>query len=382
MNELELIAKLRDEVPLSTSTDTELAVLEMIRTEVRNAAAGRRTEPAGNSRRASARRSARRAGAWHPRMALAGGLAVAVFAGTAIGIQVSRGGGHPALGSSQEISWSGRAAASWPSTPGYGTARTEAQLIDYVTRVAAAAPGHAPKPHDWVVVKLEQARSSKGGGGFMWGPPDERQTTLHWVRVDGCEATSSVVLPPGLSPATTLTRKLTIEPTMNCGESDLAGWKSYSYQYLNSLPTDPGALESVILANNPPGGYIPTRTDAIFEAIANLLEDGQPIGAVIPPKLSAALYRILQQLPGVHFENDTDLAGRQGFGFYKVTEGYIKEELVIDPATYRYMGYKDVAITNHTDHATDGTWYIKKGQVLGWEALLGSAVVQHPGQLP
>ena len=46
------------------------------------------------------------------------------------------------------------------------------------------------------------------------------------------------------------------------------------------------------------------------------------------------------------------------------------------------MGFKDVAIKDHWATATDGTRFIKKGQVLGWEALLGSAVVQRPGQLP
>jgi hypothetical protein len=34
------------------------------------------------------------------------------------------------------------------------------------------------------------------------------------------------------------------------------------------------------------------------------------------------------------------------------------------------------------DDESAGTRDIKKGQVLGWEALLGSAVVQRPGELP
>jgi hypothetical protein len=55
---------------------------------------------------------------------------------------------------------------------------------------------------------------------------------------------------------------------------------------------------------------------------------------------------------------------------------------VIDPVTYAYMGDEWVAIKAHTSVATDGTRYIKKGQVLGWEALLKIAVVQKAGQLP
>jgi len=46
------------------------------------------------------------------------------------------------------------------------------------------------------------------------------------------------------------------------------------------------------------------------------------------------------------------------------------------------MGFKDVAIKDHAMTGTDGTRYVKTGHVMGWEALLGSAIVQRPGQLP
>jgi hypothetical protein len=32
--------------------------------------------------------------------------------------------------------------------------------------------------------------------------------------------------------------------------------------------------------------------------------------------------------------------------------------------------------------ATDGTRHVKAGHVMGWAALLGSAIVDKPGQLP
>jgi hypothetical protein len=376
MNELELMTLLRDEVPLSAGTEVERVVLTAIREPATDARLRPRVRAPLTVRprgRGGPRRPA-------PRPVLAGALALALCAGAAAGVAVSRNHA-PAYQRPQVIAWQGRPAAPWPSVPSFGRARTEAQLIDYVTRVAAVSPDRAPSPHDWVVVKVEAALSSKGGGGFMFGPPDERQVTLQWSRVDGCAVTSSIIVPANLPPAKTLSGRLTINPKM-CDQGDLAGWKSISYQYLNSLPTDPAALESVILASNPPGGYLPTRTAAIFDAIDHLLADGELWGAVIPQKLSAALYRILGELPGVRFESDTDLAGRKGLGFYVVTEGYIKQELVIDPLTYTYMGFKDVAIKDHWSTGTDGTRYVKKGQVLGWEALLGSAVVQRPGQLP
>jgi hypothetical protein len=65
-----------------------------------------------------------------------------------------------------------------------------------------------------------------------------------------------------------------------------------------------------------------------------------------------------------------------------VQEGYLKEEIVINPRTYAYMGYQDVAVRAHTSVGTDMTSHFHKGQVLGWEARLESGIVQRPGQLP
>lgn len=162
---------------------------------------------------------------------------------------------------------------------------------------------------------------------------------------------------------------------------NLAGWKSNEYSYLNSLPADPAGLKSVILAEYRKQGGSGPRNVAIFDAISTLLE-GQSEGVVIPPKLAASMYRVLQQLPGVHFDSGTDLAGRTGIGLYMVIDGWDKEELVINPENYTFMGFKSVAIKAHKNVAIDGTRYIKKGQVLAWAALLESAIVQHPGQMP
>ncbi len=141
------------------------------------------------------------------------------------------------------------------------------------------------------------------------------------------------------------------------------------------------ALEDV-LAQSDGRDVAANRGQAIFQAIYDLLDAGEMQGVVVPPKLSAAMYRVLQQLPGVHFESATDLAGRHGLGFYLVLEGYYKLELVIDPDTYTYMGSKSVAIRDHAMTDTAGTRYVKKGHLLSWIALLGQAIVEKPGQLP
>ncbi len=84
----------------------------------------------------------------------------------------------------------------------------------------------------------------------------------------------------------------------------------------------------------------------------------------------------------MHFDSGTDIAGRTGIGLYMVIDGWYKQEFVIDQDTYTFMGAKTVAIKAHKSVTTDGTRYIKKGQVLGWQALLESGIVRHPGQIP
>lgn len=381
MNELELMMSLREEVPLMASARIEHTVLAEI-------AAGQQHTPDASRRhrisppgRGPASRQARRPTL---RPVIAGALAAAVGAGAYAGVEVS----HSARQAGPDtVAWSGRPTAAWPTTghPSYGRATSEAQLIAYVTRAAAAMPGRAPKPDEWVAVKMEHAGSSGGEGGYLFGPPDKLDISLAWLRADGCAAASVPPVPVTTTPATTIKAKLSIMTSgyygPGCHGATLGGWKSVTYSYLDSLPTDPATLEDV-LARSDGRDVAANRSQAIFQAIYDLLSAGEMDGVVVPPKLSAAMYRVLQQLPGVHFESATDLAGRQGLGFYMVLESYLKLELVIDPDTYTYMGFKDVAIRDHAMTDTAGTRYVKKGQVMGWAALLGQAIVEKPGQLP
>jgi hypothetical protein len=380
MNELQQLARLRAEVPAQSSHAAQDAILaEILRPGLREPASGM---PAGRKSRFRGPRPVRR---WGLRPVIAGSVALAVGAGTAIGITVTRSP-HQGPATSQVIAWSGKPTADWPAgQPSYGPASTEAQLIDYATRAAAA--DRPPKPNEWVVMKEETADSSAGSGGLLFGPPDERKLVLGWWGLNGC-AGASLVFPANLAPTNTVTGKLkvSLDPQyVYAGERNclpaLHGWKSVTYSYLDSLPTDPAALEKIILTDNRPGGLIPTKADAVFDAIETLLS-GETEGVVVPRKLEATLYRILQRLPGVHFDRATDLAGRSGLGFWMVREGYLKDEIVISPVTYDYMGSKSVALKNHTETETDGTRHIKAGQVTEWVALLGTAIVQHPGQLP
>lgn len=391
MNDLKLLAGLRSEVPLENGSRLSDAVIAAIPFDERDHRAARHGATASHG--APVLRAPR--GALRP--LLAGTLAVAVGAGAFAAVELSgspassqRPGQNPSSGQGPgpgTFPWSGRPAAAWPAVghPSYGRASTAAQLVDYMARAAASAPGREPKRNEWVVVKSEFADSSGGSGGYLFGPPDKREISLQWFSGEPCGAAASVPLVPATTaPDTTVTGTLTVGSgggRAGCPGTTLGGWKSVSYDYLDSLPTDPAALERVLAASAGPV-TASTREQAIFQSIATLLDAGEAQGVVVPPKLSAALYRVLQRLPGVTFESATDLAGRAGIGFSMVLEGYFKQEIVIDPDTYAYMGFKDVVIKDHAMVGTDGTRYVKVGHVMGWGALLGSAIVDKPGQLP
>ena len=389
MNDLKLLASLRSEVPLESGprlSDAVIAALPFQEHDHRRAGGG-----------APVRRAPRRA----LRPLLAGTLAVVIGAGAFAAVELSGspaarpgGGGStaaPAPGpgvTNGTVAWSGRPAAAWPAAghPSYGRASSAAQLVDYMTRAAASAPGRAPKPNEWVVVKSETVFSSGGTGGYLFGPPDQRKILLQWFNGETCGPVASVppvpaTLAPGKTVSATLTTSAGGMSRIGCSGTTLGGWKSVTYDYLNSLPTDPAALEQ-ILADSAGPVTASTKDQAIFQAIATLLDAGEVQGVVVPAKLSATMYRVLQQLPGVTFESATDLAGRQGIGFSMVLEGYLKLELVVDPDTYNYMGYEYVAVKDHAMTGTDGTRQVAAGHVMGWGALLGSAIVDKPGQLP
>jgi hypothetical protein len=262
--------------------------------------------------------------------------------------------------------------------PRFGQADSAAQLVDYATLSAAAGPTFNPGPHQWIYTDVLQATSSAGTGGYLAGPPDGRLSQKTWTRVDFQEYAylkNGKLVIAASNVARSAKTGQAVEPVP-------FGWPSVSYAYLNSLPTGPERLMAVIKDNlkseSDPIGAEGTGKVGVFNAVQALLQN-----TVLPPRLLAGLYGVLARDPAVHFERSvTDLAGRSGVGFSTVQEGYLEQQIVINPRTYAYMGYVDVAVRAHTNTGLDGTAHFRRGQVLGWEALLGSGIVQRPGQLP
>lgn len=356
MDELTLIARLRDDVP-----GVDLAGPErLLAGEI--SAAG---EAGGAARQArgSRVRGARGKRGYGRRIVVVGAVAAVAAAAAVIVVQ---GAGDQAGKRPATAAGSPRP-SSVAAVP--GPAATAAQLVAYAIRAAAASPVFDPKPDEWIYTKTLAATSSAGEGGMLFGPPNGKAVSQSWTRVDGREV---AFLQNG---------KLVISP----GGGEPGGWPNVSYPYLDSLPSSPAKLKAVIEAGLKAQNYVVGSGNiGVFNAIQALIEN-----VVLPVKLRAGLYGVLARDPAVHFDpRVADFAGQTGVAFYTYQEGYLKVEIVINPRTYAYLGEKDVAYRARSLPAVvnngvpSGPYiHVKQGQITGEDAVLASGIVRHAGQV-
>jgi hypothetical protein len=250
---------------------------------------------------------------------------------------------------------SGQAVTGFQRGPSQGRATNAIQLVDYATRAAALTLAFVPGPHDWIYEDLLDKGPYSDPHGFhdqTWteiGAPGRVATLEHGKLRYGW----------GGGPG-----------------GQLGGWPgnwSNLYQYLTTLPDTPAALRHTVLANN---HFQPA---AAFSAVMSLMNDFP-----LPARFQAELYAVLAGLPGVHFDRSaTDAAGRDGIGLYIIEHGFLKEEIIINPRTYAYMGLLWVAVKAHTEYGTSpAVLHLHKGSIQGWNAILDSGIVSRPGLLP
>lgn len=148
---------------------------------------------------------------------------------------------------------------------------------------------------------------------------------------------------------------------------DSGDWGHVTPQFLAELPTDPRGLYERMLADT-------ARQDPrqVLELAASLLRSGQP-----SRELRTSLYRALTLIPGLDITDGTaDLAGRRGVGL-GVVQGALRSEIVIDPATGRYLG--DRVVLNE---AGTGMWQgVPSGTVVSSSAVT-TGIVRELGAMP
>ncbi|MGI5493575.1 CU044_5270 family protein [Microtetraspora malaysiensis] len=252
-------------------------------------------------------------------------------------------------------------------------------LADNAAAMAAAEGDTTPAPNQWVYMKKLIAQTRTDGGEWPSGWPKKTATHEMWRKADDKQFAS-----------------------IEDGELKIIKGSEFevTYSFLLSLPTEPDALlarvnEQIEAEARQREGYKKpkpkfgderraeeTRGPAIsaeerrmwaFQNIAQGMRD-----AALPSKLRAAMYGAMSRIPGVKYEaRASDLARRNGVTLYRDHNGYLRDEIFIDPETYAYLGYRTIAVR---DHDQDKDFFaVKKGQIIGWDALLKTAVVEEPG---
>jgi hypothetical protein len=228
-------------------------------------------------------------------------------------------------------------------------------------RAAAAAEGRPftpPRDDQWIYV-ADRITSSDG----------DTQTRRSWRRADG--AAAAWIDRAG---------KLRVE-IMRASErrplriavGPLAGYKT-----LAALPTDPDALLDWAYrqAKNVTGAGLDEHGD-VYAIFNGMLRDN-----VLPPELEAAIYRALKRVPNVTVE-PTEVAGRPALVLGQ-TEDWLREELVLDAETYRYLGERGTIVRDTVIDplkAGNRTGELERGQTVVAERL-ATAIVDHPGRRP
>lgn len=318
MDELELISRLREEVPLGSADRAEHAFLTSI-------------HPAG----ASARR----------RRTTAIVIGAATAAGLAAGLTLLPGS---------------------TSLPGNtsGASPAAARLLARIAAAAAAQPNPLVRDSQFVYLKTWGAGSVCTGlpsanshsvhvavpGDCVPGKPDEVQ---FWYPVSSLCATGAFLKDGRMT-------KFSFKAASADPEHfPCRGNMNYpTYRFLQTLPTDPHALLRLIQQTD----GSPGADWWAFSTIGNLLYSGSP------PPVTAALYRAAALIPGVTVIPDaTDTIGRPGVAVALTFNG-IRTEWIFSKRTLRYLGARETSIAN--------------GTLVSQTAIQQRAIVDHAGQTP
>ena len=140
------------------------------------------------------------------------------------------------------------------------------------------------------------------------------------------------------------------------------------------LPTDPARLERFIVRHYEGGA----REDvaATFHFAGTFLQAGAP------PQVRAALYRLIQGLPGIEALGPmTDRLGRHGTGV-GFTQYGVRDVLIFDPATSAVLEREGIAVDPTRIDMPPGEARFRAGEVINYTVYAASGVVDSVGAVP
>jgi hypothetical protein len=266
---------------------------------------------------------------------LAAGLAVAV-AITVVGLSLGRSPGSGPTSSTREA-----ASPDSGSRPEPRVLVPVAQTFELAALSAESQPFMPPRPDQWIYIKQRNLHPSAVAKDKGMDPDRIEET---WWKADGTQTYEFI---PEIE------KYLIVE-------------EPNGYPDLLALPTDPEAVLSLFrdlttwvrLPGEPQPGqgrdgayvtYLPAPEDgdvdgAVFGRIARILAS-----TLLPPDVTAALWRAASLIPAVvQAEEPVQIDGRTAIAIGRVQGGWQFEQLLVDPETYEFVGYRSVAIKDHT----------------------------------
>jgi hypothetical protein len=363
MDEMNLLAALRDEVPLAPPSPGAQRLFR----------AGLTADEAGNQEeRGRLARSRRRRPAglargqlrW-PRLAVAG-VAAAGLTGALVAVLLPHSAATPP----------GQPAADPTAS---GTVMS-AQLLADIAGQKVLQSEQAVKPTQWVYQKIETYSDP--------GPVNPKykatQIQTQWVMADGTDMQWGPV-------DGRMIGGLILTGPHAAGDKKIMADAASAYENLSSLPKNPAALEAyyarrgdnkVYFENSRGQDYHPPTKAQLAAAeaeVAYVTMQNMLSSEVLPPSLTAELYHALADIPGIIAKkNVKDIAGQTGVEFILPQSEY-SENLgtILSATTYQYLGQ-----ANWSGHPP---YRLVKGQYTGSfdeEVLLDQALVPAPGKLP
>jgi hypothetical protein len=249
-----------------------------------------------------------------PRLALAGGLAVAAAAAVTIAL-VS------------------------PAAPGpASTIRLDAAAVVLHRAAVAALAAPAPRPGQYLYIDVHGV-GSRGTSPYrqqMWLPAG-----------NGFHPGTVVQNPCREFPAG---RPCTLVDPQIRGE-----WTAPTYAWVTTLPSAPGTLLTD-LETHSLCRFSPRHVDTSHAAFTEVYDILSSV-YVLPPAAGAALFNAAARIPGITVRRDvTDAAGGRGIAVVMTGRAtaaapaedaalgpVLRYELIFDPHTYRFIGLQEVA---------------------------------------
>jgi hypothetical protein len=247
-----------------------------------------------------------------------------------------------------------------PARPGAAAAAVLGKAaLTAAHQPAAAVPG----PGQYLYVETIEGQRNSGTASR----PDSSgicvQTVQVWAAPDGAgRAVASAPTGPcsdGVIPSQTFPKGQEIDLTV--------------YPRAADLPRDPAALEQFIVRHFNSGKE---DAGAAFQFAGTFLQSGAP------PRVRAALYRMIQRLPGIELLGPmTDRLGRHGIGVGLTGYG-VRDVLILDPATSAVLEREGIAVDPSQIHVPPGSAKFSVGELINYTVYKASGVVNSITAVP